>query len=75
MLALFHDGVVVVFCTGSDGRRVWQVCTLRGHSGRVRSIAFSPDGKRVVSGSDDHLVKIWDVEAETEVCTHGGETL
>ena len=67
--------MVTVFCTGSDGRRVWQVCTLRGHFGKVRSVAFSPDGKRVVSGSDDHLVKIWDIETETEVCQHGGSTV
>jgi WD40 repeat protein len=28
----------------------------------VCSVAFSPDGKRVVSGSSDNTVKIWDYE-------------
>jgi len=37
-----------------------QVHTLTGHSGPVRSVAFSPNGNRVVSGSYDNLVKIWD---------------
>ena len=38
------------------------MCTLTGHSGIVFSVTFSRDGKRVVSGSQDHLVKIWDIE-------------
>ena len=38
-----------------------QVHTLPGHSDRVYSVDFSPDGNRVVSGSDDTFVKIWDV--------------
>ena len=44
-----------------------QVFTLRGHGGEVISVAFSPDGKSIVSGSDDKLVKIWDSETGTEV--------
>ena len=39
-----------------------QMCTLTGHSGIVFSVTFSRDGKRVVSGSQDHLVMIWDIE-------------
>ena len=35
--------------------------TLRGHTGWIFSVAFSPDGKRIVSGSWDGTVKIWDV--------------
>jgi len=51
------------FCLGSGleimvGGR--QVHTLTGHSKFVYVVAFSPDGKRVVSGSGDNLVKIWD---------------
>ena len=37
-----------------------QTLTLRGHSGWVTSLAFSPDGKRIVSGSRDKVIKIWD---------------
>ena len=32
---------------------------LEGHSGPVRSVAISDDGTRVVSGSDDKSVRIW----------------
>jgi len=31
------------------------------HSGRIRSVAFSPDGTKIVSGSDDNkTIKVWD---------------
>jgi len=33
----------------------------------VHAAAFSPDGKRVVSGSDEGLVMIWNVETGAEV--------
>jgi WD40 repeat protein/serine/threonine protein kinase len=42
--------------------------TLRGHGDMVLSVAFSPDGKRIASGSRDNTVKIWDTEK-------GGEPL
>ena len=44
-----------------------QECTLKGHSDDVNSVAYSPDGKHVVSGSDDRTVKVWDVATGKEV--------
>ena len=47
----------------------WSACTqtLEGHGSSVRSVAFSADGRHVVSGSADKTIKIWD--CETGTCT------
>jgi len=43
------------------------LCTLTGHSREVTSVAYSPDGKHIVSGSYDETVKIWDSTTGKEV--------
>ena len=42
-------------------------CPVTGHSGEVNSVAYSPDGKHIVSGSDDKTVKVWDSQTGKEV--------
>jgi len=44
---------------------------LNGHNGTVNSVCFSPDGKRIVSGSNDHAVKVWDAATGKELLTLG----
>ncbi|MBR5255012.1 MAG: hypothetical protein IKV46_08285 [Bacteroidales bacterium] len=36
--------------------------TLEGHTNNVYSVAYSPDGTRIVSGSEDKTIKIWGEE-------------
>ena len=33
------------------------------HSDWIRSVAFSPDGTKIVSGSDDKTIKVWHLGA------------
>ena len=46
--------------------------TLKGHEDSVFSVAFSPDGKTLATGSVDHTVKLWDVSARQELATLKG---
>ena len=63
----FFVQILVVCQRWSQENILSQVSTLEGHSQKVNSVKFSPDGKRVVSGARDKLVKIWDCETGAEV--------
>src|ERR1700728_2723762 len=63
---------------GADGSRVaaslaaavgqsdW-LLMLTGHTARVRSAAFSPDSRRVVTASEDQTARIWDAATGNEI--------
>jgi len=46
--------------------------TLRGHLEVVGSVAFSPDGRRIVTGSDDQTAKVWEAASGRELLTLKG---
>ena len=62
------------FVTGSDDHkvRVWQVIfgrqpgalTLTGHTAKVTSVSWSLDGTKIVSGSADKSIIVWDLHNE-----------
>jgi len=49
-----------------------KVVTLTGLYGNVHSIAYSPDGRYIVSGSEDTAIKVWDATTYKEVATLTG---
>ena len=49
-----------------------EVKTLTVHSAGISSVAFSPDGRRMVTGSWDHTAKIWDAATSKELLTIEG---
>src|SRR5260370_12065072 len=50
------------------------VTTFKGHTDAIYSVCFSPDGKRLASGSEDKTVKVWDADTGKEVLTLKGHT-
>ncbi len=50
------------------------VRTLEGHTSMVNACAFSPDGTRVVSASDDETLKLWDAETSKAIRTLEGHS-
>jgi WD40 repeat protein len=51
-----------------------EVCTLEGHTDGVISVAFSPDGKWIVSGGcgRDSTLKVWDASSGQKMRTLEG---
>ena len=43
------------------------------HSGWINSVAFSPDGTKIVSGSSDKTIKVWDAETLAEIEERRGD--
>ena len=45
-------------------------CTasMPGHSESVLSVCFSPDGRRLASGSGDTTVRLWDLSTQLPQC-------
>ena len=68
-------GIITVWRTDGGGRPV----ELRGHTGDVRSAAYSDDGGRIVAGSVDGSARVWSLDGSDEppivLAGHDGSVL
>ncbi|MGA2075907.1 MAG: hypothetical protein ABSH52_20655 [Terriglobia bacterium] len=46
--------------------------SLSGHNRPLTGVAWSPDGKRVATGSEDATAKVWDLQTGNKLLTLGG---
>jgi RNA polymerase sigma factor (sigma-70 family) len=70
-MAFSPDGKLLAM-GGAWTASVWEVGSARaarqftGHRGRINALAFSADGKRLATASEDSTVLIWDLSARPE---------
>jgi WD40 repeat protein len=43
--------------------------TLKGHTGKINRMKWSPDGQKIITPSDDGTIKIWDAASGKEIHT------
>jgi tetratricopeptide (TPR) repeat protein len=61
---------------GWEHRHLWtrlsSKATFAGHTGQVSSVAFSPDGRHILTGSADNTAKVWGAETGQELLSLKG---
>jgi WD40 repeat protein/serine/threonine protein kinase/TPR repeat protein len=51
-----------------------EILVISGHTERIRSAQFSPDGKRIITASYDRTARIWDSSTGREIMQLSGHT-
>ncbi len=54
--------------------QIKQLAELKGHRGAVYSVCVTPDGSKIVSGSGDATIRIWDIKSGNQLAELKGHT-
>ena len=65
---------MVLAQSSSDFSAVGERVTLKGHTSDVMSVAFSPDGRTLATGSADKTARLWNVSSGQEIMKFTGHT-
>jgi len=64
--------IVVSWCEGQPTPLPVPTNILKGHTETIYSLAYSPDGKQIITGSFDKTIKVWDANSGKEIRTLTG---
>jgi len=64
-LVAIPDNNTVVVRDANTGEREDRI--FQGHSAAVQSVAFSADGRRIVTASDDRTARVWDLQTGGQI--------
>ncbi len=66
--------LILIFCMAHAwAQELPRLGLQAGHKGFVSSLAYSPNGKTLVSGSDDITLRLWDIDSGREIKILSGQ--
>ena len=74
ILIIILTFLLLVLTKSSQAQESTDVIVQSGHTFDVYSVAYSPDGRTILSGSRDRTLKLWDVATGREIRTFIGHT-
>lgn len=69
-LAFTDQDAICIRDAATGGDLNW----LRGHNGRVRGLAWLPEGQRLLTAANDQTVRLWDTGSGRELRVYRGHT-